>query len=161
MTLRNVAQAGVAAFFAVAAQAAPEHSHHHDVGATLADKGMGGGPGKASEVNRIVRVEARDTAFDVKEIRVKVGETVKFIVTNTGEIRHEFAVAGPEEHAEHRAMMLQMPDMVHEDANVITIESGATKELIWKFGKDGDVEFACDLPGHAEQGMTGSFRMMR
>jgi uncharacterized cupredoxin-like copper-binding protein len=161
MTLRRVALVGIAAFSTVAAQAAPEHPHDHHVGTAHHDTGTDGSPGKASEVRRTVRVEARDTAFNVKEVRVKAGETIKFVVTNTGEIRHEFAIAGPEEHAEHRAMMQQMPDMLHEDANVITIEPGATKELIWKFGEDRDVEFACDLPGHAEQGMTGSFRMMR
>jgi uncharacterized cupredoxin-like copper-binding protein len=58
-------------------------------------------------------------------------------------------------------MMLQMPDMVHQEANVITLEPGATKELVWKFGRNGNVAFACDIPGHAEQGMTGFFRLMQ
>jgi uncharacterized cupredoxin-like copper-binding protein len=161
MTLRIVALATAAAFQVISAQAAPVGAHDHHVPSAHTETGMDGSPGNASDVARVVRLEARDTAFNVKEIRVKVGETIKFIVTNTGEIRHEFAIASREEHAEHRAMMQEMPDMVHEDASAITIEPGATKELIWRFGERRDVEFACDLPGHAEQGMTGSFRMMR
>jgi uncharacterized cupredoxin-like copper-binding protein len=161
MTLRSVALVGIAAFSTVVAQAAPEHPRDHHVGTAHHDTGTDGSPGKASEVSRTVRVEARDTAFNVNEVRVKAGETIKFVVTNTGEIRHEFAIASPKEHEEHRAMMQEMPDMVHEDANAITIEPGATKDLIWTFGKTTEVEFACDLPGHAEQGMTGSFRLMR
>ena len=34
-----------------------------------------------------------------------------------------------------------------------------TGKLIWKFGKDMNVEFACDIPGHAEAGMTGAFQV--
>jgi uncharacterized cupredoxin-like copper-binding protein len=41
------------------------------------------------------------------------------------------------------------------------MEPGETKELIWKFGRAGNLEFACDIPGHAEQGMAGTFRIMR
>lgn len=58
-------------------------------------------------------------------------------------------------------MMREMPDMVHEEPNVVTVKPRETKELIWKFGKDTDVEFACNIPGHYEGGMKGAFRVMR
>ena len=126
-------------------------------GATSRD----GGPGKASDVKRVVQIEARDTAFNVRQIQVRAGETIKFVVTNKGELAHEFAIASPKEHEEHRAMMQQMPDMDHEEPNVVTVKPGETKEVIWKFGKDTDLEFACNIPGHAEQGMKGAFHVMR
>jgi uncharacterized cupredoxin-like copper-binding protein len=54
--------------------------------------------------------------------------------------------------------------MVHDDDNVVTIEPGETKEIIWKFGRDAaalkNFEFACNIPGHWEGGMKGSFRPM-
>lgn len=136
------------------------HSHGPGAtghGATTTD----GGPGKASDVKRVVQIEARDTAFNVRQVQVRAGETIKFVVTNKGELAHEFAIASPKEHEEHRAMMQQMPDMVHEEPNVVTVKPGETKEVIWKFGKDADLEFACNIPGHAEQGMKGAFRIMR
>lgn len=34
-----------------------------------------------------------------------------------------------------------------------------TKELIWRFGKDRNLEFACDIDHHAEDGMKGIFRV--
>lgn len=120
-----------------------------------------GGPGKASDVKRVVQVEARNPAFNVKQIQVRAGETIKFVVTNKSTIAHEFAIASSKEHEGHRAMMRDMPDMVHEEPNVVTIKPGETKELIWKFGNDTDLEFACNIPGHAEQGMIGKFRVMR
>jgi uncharacterized cupredoxin-like copper-binding protein len=141
--------------------ATPVYAHDEHPSAAHGGTSTDGVPGNPSEVSRTVRIEARDTAFNVKQIQVRQGETIKFLVANKGELRHEFSIASHSEHAEHRAMMQQMPDMIHNDPNVITIEPGQTRELIWKFGKDTNVEFACDLPGHAEQGMAGVFRTMR
>jgi uncharacterized cupredoxin-like copper-binding protein len=148
---------------ALVAAAAPAEAasgpagHTHGGAATASD----GGPGNPAEATRVVRVEARDTTFNLKQIQVRGGETVRFIVTNKGEFPHEFSIARPTEHEEHRAMMRDMPDMVHTDTNVVTLRPGETKELVWKFGRDPELEFSCDLPGHAEQGMTGAFRVMR
>ena len=160
MIFRIAAFAGVAiwAVSATAGPGTPGHTHEH-AGAAHGATGTDGGPGKAAETHRTIRIEARDTAFNVKQIQVHVGETIRFVITNKGQIRHEFSIASPAEHAEHREMMQQMPDMVHEDPNVVTIEPGETKELVWKFGKDRDVQFACDIPGHSEQGMVGTFRV--
>jgi uncharacterized cupredoxin-like copper-binding protein len=162
----RIALAAAAAFFATsalvapgfAAPGAPGHTHGSDPAHGATGTGQ---PGNASDVSRVVRIEARDTAFNVKQIQVKAGETIKFVVTNKGKVRHEFAIASSKEHEEHRKMMQQMPDMQHDEPNVATIEPGETKEIIWKFGKDTDVEFSCNIPGHAEQGMKGAFRVMR
>jgi uncharacterized cupredoxin-like copper-binding protein len=43
----------------------------------------------------------------------------------------------------------------------VTVDPGRSRELIWRFGTDTDLEFACNIPGHAERGMTGKFRVMR
>jgi uncharacterized cupredoxin-like copper-binding protein len=157
----RVAFAAAAALLATpafAAPGAPGHTHGADHAHGGTDTGQ---PGNPAEVSRVVRVEARDTAFNVKQIQVKAGQTVKFVVTNKGEVRHEFAIASPAEHEEHRQMMQQMPDMEHDEPNVVTVDPGETKEIAWKFGKDTDVEFSCNIPGHAEQGMKGAFRVIR
>jgi uncharacterized cupredoxin-like copper-binding protein len=83
---------------------------------------------------------------------------VRFVVTNFGKIDHEFSVATHAEHLEHRKMMAEMPDMKHADRNMVTLKPGQTKSLIWEFGpRRNDLEFACDIPGHAEAGMQGRF----
>jgi len=46
-----------------------------------------------------------------------------------------------------------MPDMVHEDANTLTLEPGETKSLVWQFTEAGKLEVACHIPGHYEAGM--------
>jgi uncharacterized cupredoxin-like copper-binding protein len=137
----------------------PDHDHHGGAahGATSTD----GGPGNPSEVSRTVRIEAKDIGFMVKQIQVKAAETIKFVVTNKGQLPHEFAIASAKEHEEHSAMMAEMPDMVHEEPNVVSLKPGETRELVWKFGNDTNLEFSCNLPGHREQGMKGTFRVMR
>lgn len=52
-------------------------------------------------------------------------------------------------------MMMKMPEMEHADDNQVTVAPGGTGEVIWKFTKAGDVDFACLQPGHYDAGMKG------
>ena len=69
--------------------------------------------------------------------------------------RHEFVLGDRAENSEHARMMLEMPDMRHDDPNGKTVEPGKTATLTWRFTKKGEFEFACLLPGHYEAGMHG------
>jgi uncharacterized cupredoxin-like copper-binding protein len=135
-------------------------------GAALADAGHKGGrysfgePGKASEVTRTIEVTADDRdgmkfIMDVGPIRQ--GETIKFVVTNKGSGEHEFSVGDTASQRAHAKLMAKNPDMKHEgDPSAIHIPPGGTKELIWKFSKpvQGQIVFACQIPGHYEGGMV-------
>ena len=73
---------------------------------------------------------------------------------------HEFTLGDAATQAAHRQEMLEMGDMDmghahHGDANAVFLKSGETKELVWRFGKAGQIEFACNVPGHYEAGMRG------
>lgn len=151
----------IAAFtiLSVLTLAAPTGGHEGHDGAGHGATTTDGRPGNPAEAKRTVRVDVLDDTFSVKEIRVRAGETVRFVITNKSYETHEFAIASPQEQEEHRAMMKQMPNMVHHDPNVVTVNAGETKELVWKFGKDANVTFACNIPGHAERGMQGVFRI--
>lgn len=138
-----------------------------DAGHTHARPAAGvdlGGPGKPAEAKRVIRIEARDRDYNLRQVQVRPGETVRFVIVNKSSIRHEFGIARHADHVEHRKMMEKLPDMVHDDDDVVTLEPGETKEIVWRFGthKDAlkDLEFACNIPGHAEQGMHGKFRGM-
>jgi uncharacterized cupredoxin-like copper-binding protein len=163
MTFR-VILASFSVLWAISAQAAPGapgHTHGAHGGAAHGSTATDGGRGNPAEVSRTIRVDAKDIGFMMKQIQVKAGETIRFVVTNKGQIPHEFAIASAKEHEEHSAMMAQMPDMVHEEPNVISLKPGETKELVWRFGSDTGIEFSCNLPGHREQGMKGAFRLVR
>lgn len=117
-----------------------------------------GSPGLASKADRVVRITATDVAFDVKQLDVKAGETVRFIVTNKGEIMHEFVLANAADHQAHEQEMMSMdPSMsMPDEPNAVSVKPGETKELVWTFAAAKGIQFACDIPGHAEQGMRGN-----
>jgi uncharacterized cupredoxin-like copper-binding protein len=132
---------------------AAKESHHAHDGAHGHGDSAAGRPGNPRKISRTIKITALDMKYDKPEIRVKAGETIKFVVTNTGKLRHEFMIGDMEEQRQHAEMMKQMPDMVHEDASTLTLEPGATKSLVWQFTKAGKLEVACHIPGHYEAGM--------
>lgn len=125
-------------------------AHHEDHAAAL------GNPGDAGKVNRTVEITMSDTMrFIPSNVKVKKGETIRFVLKNNGKIKHEMVLGSIKELKEHAAMMLKMPEMVHADANMASVEPGKTGELIWQFTKSGKFYFACLQPGHFEAGMKG------
>tara|TARA_R110000868_G_scaffold64845_4_gene194569 strand:- start:475 stop:963 length:489 start_codon:yes stop_codon:yes gene_type:complete len=146
-----------AALIAAAPAVANEGAEHHH---TEAEAAAFGHPGDAKKVDRTITITATEIAFDVKDITVKAGETVRFVLVNKGEQPHELSIGSSDEMTEHRQMMvdmagMDMSEMHHEEGNSVSTEPGETKELIWQFGKAGSYEFSCNYPGHSEIGMTG------
>jgi uncharacterized cupredoxin-like copper-binding protein len=94
--------------------------------------------------------------FEPKAIRVSAGETVTFVVSNTGRLVHEFTLGDAAMQQEHRDAMEHMPaGMAHDTTNSITIQPGTTERVSWRFGEAGTLEFVCHTPGHHEAGMRG------
>jgi len=115
-----------------------------------------GKPGDPAKVNRNVTVEMNDAMrFRPDSIRVKRGETVRFIVRNTGKVKHEMVLGTIEELKEHAGLMRKFPEMEHADPNQVSVEPGMTGELVWQFTRAGAFDFACLVPGHFEAGMVG------
>lgn len=115
-----------------------------------------GSPGDPGKVSRTVEITMVDNRYQPSEIKVKQGETIKFMLKNTGKKKHEMMIATPEELDKHAKMMKKFPDMEHPDEpNMVMVEPGKTKELIWQFTEAGTINFECPLPGHAK-GMRGT-----
>lgn len=119
-----------------------------------------GTPGEAKQVNRTVEIVASDNMrFSPAVVTVRRGETIEFVVKNTGKIAHEFVLGDAKELQEHAALMRRYPDMEHDDPNELRVAPGSTGKLIWKFTRVGTVGFACLIPGHYEAGMKGQVRV--
>lgn len=115
-----------------------------------------GKPGIASKVNRTIQVEmANGMRFKPSEIRVKKGETIRFVLTNTDAIKHEFSLGTEKELLEHYEVMKKFPDMEHDEPSTISLAPGKRGEIIWQFTKAKTVDFACLHPGHFDAGMKG------
>jgi uncharacterized cupredoxin-like copper-binding protein len=84
---------------------------------------------------------------------LKNGEIIEFNVRNDGQIQHEFSIGSADDQVKHALMIQKMPDLIHNDANTVSLAPGDSAILTWKFmGKDTAV-LACNIPGHFEAGM--------
>ena len=140
---------------------------------------MIGEKGKLSEVNRTIEIKMYDNYFEPNEIIIKKGETIKFIISNYGELVHEFNIATKEMHIKHQPEMMKMVEneilltdridkkkmkemakkdhsMGHSHSNSVLLEPNQSAELIWKFSTDKNLEAACNVPGHYESGMVAN-----
>ena len=115
-----------------------------------------GREGDPKKVTRTVKLDMTDAfRFMPADIAVKRGETVKFVVANSGKVLHEMVLGTTEELKAHAALMRKFPDMEHADANMAHVKPGAKGEIVWQFTKAGEYQFACLIPGHYEAGMVG------
>ncbi len=116
-----------------------------------------GRPGDPKKVSRTIQVRmSDDMKFTPAQINVKRGETVKFMLRNAGQVKHEMVIGSMAELKEHAALMRRFPGMEHADPNMVTLDPGESGELIWQFTKAGSFDFACLQPGHFEAGMKGA-----
>jgi uncharacterized cupredoxin-like copper-binding protein len=133
----------------------------------------GGKIGQAGKVTRVIDVVATDHAFSLKSLEVRDGETVRFVVRNAGHDAHELLIGTVAEHAEHRKMMRDMMERQktgrHDHASMaamahssgVTVAPGQTATFVWTFARTSNLEFACDIPGHYEDGMKGVIRFVK
>jgi uncharacterized cupredoxin-like copper-binding protein len=91
---------------------------------------------------------------------VPMGQAVTFVVTNAGQIAHEFALGDEDVQQEHEQEMLNMPGMMHDEDFAITVEPGKTKELVWTFDKPGTTLAGCHVPGHYPAGMKATIAVV-
>jgi uncharacterized cupredoxin-like copper-binding protein len=129
-------------------------------GGTHGSKMEIGQPGDDHHVTRTIEVSMKETddgemLFDPRRLDFAPGETVKLIITNNGELEHEFVMDTFEKNQFHKELMAKM-DMEHDDPNSVRLDPGASAEIVWTFSNEGGFEFACLIPGHYEAGMHGA-----
>lgn len=156
---KQVSAALLALVLPVFAFAAGDHTGHDMKGHSMEQMMASsiGQPGKAANVTRTIDIElGDDMRFKPDRVDVKKGETVRFFVRNAGQIEHEMVLGNVDELKEHAKMMRAMPDMSHEEPNMVKLKPGQRGALIWQFTQTGAVTFACTVPGHLEAGMVGT-----
>lgn len=158
----NATRFGLA--LALASLAAVAHAHgdethpakKHVFDASKVEERAFGREGDPRRVTRTINVNMSDAfRFTPSDVVLKRGETVKFVVSNSGKQLHEMVLGTPEELKEHAELMKRFPNMEHADANMAHVKPGAKGEIVWQFTKTGEYQFACLIPGHFEAGMIG------
>ena len=69
-----------------------------------------GEKGNPNEVDRTVNIKMYDNYYEPNIIKVKKGETIKFVVQNLGEMVHEYNIATKEMHIKHQPEMQKLVD---------------------------------------------------
>ncbi|TKB23702.1 hypothetical protein FCL47_21155 [Desulfopila sp. IMCC35006] len=134
--------------------ASGNHSGGHEQGH---DAKAIGEPGMPAMVDRTVHIDMNDEMRYVPDhLIVKQGETIKFVLKNSGEIDHEFVLGTEKELLEHYKLMQKFPEMEHEDPNQVRVAPGQVGEVVWHFTKPGKIDFGCLMPGHYDAGMKGT-----
>jgi uncharacterized cupredoxin-like copper-binding protein len=118
-----------------------------------------GQPGDPKKKARTVHVRMREAGkqmiFTPARIEVRKGEQIRFVLENDGIYDHEFVLATRAENRKHAELMKKHPDMEHDDPNARRLSPYLNGEILWRFTKAGEFEFACLIPGHLEAGMVG------
>ena len=116
--------------------------------------------GEAKAVTRTLTVSMLDTMrFSPDVLDVKVGETIKLLVKNTGKVQHELVIGTKPELDTHAALMVKFPDMAHDEPYMAHVGPKKTSQLIWTFNRAGEFDFACLINGHYQSGMVGKIRV--
>ena len=119
--------------------------------------GRQGDPAKATRTIAIGMSDAM--RFTPDRIEVRQGETLRLVFRNRGKVLHEFVLGTKKALDAHAAAMQRMPDMTHDDPWMVHVPPGKTGELVWKFNRAGEFDFACLIPGHYQAGMVGKVRV--
>ena len=149
---RSLLVAILVAITAAALPVTPGHSHD-------AAHFSAGVPGDPKKPARVVLINMREgdgkMMFVPDRVEIKRGEQVRFMLSNSGELDHEFVLATTEENLKHAEEMKKNPDMEHDDPNARRVKPKKRDEIVWRFTKAGQFEYGCLIPGHREAGMTG------
>ncbi|MCP5277911.1 MAG: cupredoxin family protein [Thiobacillus sp.] len=137
----------------------PAYAHggaKHETAPIIKEQKSWGIAGDPVAVTRTVTLRMTDNMrFTPDLVRVKQGETVRFVLHNEGVMLHEMVIGTRAVLQEHAALMRKFPEMEHDEPYMAHVDPGKTGEILWRFNRAGDFEFACLIPGHYEGGMRG------
>lgn len=115
-----------------------------------------GREGDRRRLSRTIRVKMSDgMRFAPGTLQIKLGETIRFVVSNSGKLTHEMVLGTMDDLRQHAELMKRHPGMEHDEPYMIHVASGKTQTMVWQFTKTGEFHYGCLVPGHFEAGMVG------
>jgi len=116
--------------------------------------------GDPKDVVRTVEVKmSDDMRFLPNRLEVRQGQTIRFVLRNSGNVMHEFVLGTKKELDEHAALMVKFPKMEHDEPYMAHVSPGKSGEIVWMFNRAGDFDFACLIAGHYSAGMVGTIKV--
>ncbi len=116
-----------------------------------------GREGDPRRAKRVIRIDMSDTMqYFPDQIEVKRGDTVRFVVRNSGELPHEMVLGTMEELKKHAAATKRKATAHQSLPHATRVGPGGTGRLVWQFTRAGEFYFGCLVPGHFDAGMIGT-----
>ena len=137
---------------------------------------------KDAKTNKENSANADSKALDqaqnsnLKNLVVKQGETIEFVLKNTGKVTHEWVFGKENDLVQHAKQMQAAAQHAghnhgHDDSNKFDHDQGSSiqgarvnalenKSLIITFNETGEFTTACFEAGHFEAGMKGKLSVM-
>jgi uncharacterized cupredoxin-like copper-binding protein len=164
--LSRFAFAVLATSLTIAAPAVRAHGDSHarkdTVAAISMDEHAFGKEGDPKQVTRTITIDMNDTMrFNPSRIKVRQGETIRFVVKNKGKLGHEMVLGTMDELKAHGELMKKNPEMEHDEPYMAHVKPGDKEEMVWQFTKAGEFTYGCLAPGHFEAGMLGKITVTR
>lgn len=133
-----------------------ESHSEHQAQEVLKEQVDWGIAGDRDQVDRTIEISMTDQMrFTPDNLHIKLGETIRFVHRNDGQIMHEFVLGTKAELDKHAVLMAKFPGMEHDEPYMAHVAPSATSEIIWTFNKAGEFDFACLIAGHYQAGMVG------
>ena len=71
---------------------------------------MIGHKGNELNIDRVINIKMYDNYFEPNFVKIKKGETIKFLISNKGSLVHEYNIGTKEMHLEHQEEMQKLLD---------------------------------------------------
>ena len=146
--------------FGALAYAHSDEPHAKKAGPVIKEQKAWGIAGDPKSVSRTITLTMSDNMrFSPDSISVKQGETIRFVIKNSGKILHEMVIGTKKDLDEHAALMVKFPGMEHDEPYMAHVAAGKSSQIVWTFNKPGNFEFACLIAGHYRAGMVGKINV--
>ncbi|TAH53009.1 MAG: hypothetical protein EYC68_04935 [Chloroflexota bacterium] len=127
----------------------------HSVRAEAGEGGTGGeqGPTAPSFVGPPITFDAEGGEFYFKPdaLAAQAGQGVRVTLTNVGSVEHTFAISNKPKSED------PTPWTTNDGKEIAHAPAGSTGKGSFKAPTPGEYLFYCDVPGHAQAGMVGTF----
>lgn len=147
--------------FALSADPVHAHGGHggtHADSITSAPASSGaklfGRPGDPKRASRTVMVDINDIACATPgDLAVRRGDTVRFVVKNSGREEHELLIGTMRDLKEHAESVETDADVAHDEPYMTHVAPGGTEAIVWHFTRLGIFYYGCYVPGLAGPGV--------
>ena len=121
-----------------------------------------GEPGDPKKPARTVEIVMKETdsgkmLFAPNSVTARKGEQIRFVLKNEGQTRPRVGARDPRRERQTRDRDAQEPRHgARRSEQRQEVQARRTPEMVWRFAKAGEFDFACLIPGHREAGMNGT-----